>query len=484
VTDRLLDSDRDGTAAAPAAAVPSAHAEGAPTAGLTWATVTRATATGRTDTAPPRLRRVFVQVAAAAAVVLAVVAVAGAVASRKIAEREAVHDAAATTDLLAESAVQPAVTDDLLTGSPSAVEAMDTVVRRSVLGDSVVRVKLWTPDGRIVYSDEPRLVGSTFALGEEEQDVLAHPMTHAEVSDLSRPENRFEQGRGRLLEVYRPVWTPSGQPLLFETYLPYDTVSTRTGQLWRGFAGITVSSLLLLIVLMLPILWRLLDRLRAAHDQRVQLLEHAVDASTVERQRVAASLHDGVVQELAGASFAVAGAADRARTEGHEDIAGTLSTASDAVRGAVAGVRSLLVDIYPPSLSSAGLVAALTDLVATSSTRDVDVRLVLPPDGWTGLDGDGERLVYRVAQEALRNAVRHARAAHVVLRVDEEPGLVTLTVSDDGVGFDPVAVLATPPEGHLGLRVMADLAEQAGAQLSVASAPGAGTRWRLVVVRP
>jgi two-component system, NarL family, sensor kinase len=478
VTDRLV--DLDGTAAAPHAAVPS----GTPTAELTWATVTRATATGRQDTAPPRLRRVFAQVVAAAAVVLAVVAVAGAFASRKIAEREAVHDAATTTDLLAESAVQPAVTDDLVSGSPSAVAALDAVVHRSVLGDSVVRVKVWTPDGRIVYSDEPRLIGSTFALGEEERDVLATPMTHAEVSDLSRPENRFEQGSGPLLEVYRPVWTPSGQPLLFETYQPYDTVTTRTGQLWRGFAGITVSSLLLLIVLMLPILWRLLDRVRAAHDQRVQLLERAVDASTSERQRVAASLHDGVVQELAGASFAVAGAADRARTEGHDGLAGTLTTASDAVRGAVAGVRSLLVDIYPPSLSSAGLVAALTDLVATTRTRDVDVRLELPPDGWTGLDADGERLLYRVAQEALRNAVRHARATHIVVGVHEEPGMVTLTVSDDGVGFDPVAVLAEPPEGHLGLRVMADLAEQAGAQLSVASAPGHGTRWRLVVVRP
>ena len=71
------------------------------------------------------------------------------------------------------------------------------------------------------------------------------------------------------------------------------------------------------------------------------------------------------------------------------------------------------------------------------------------------------------------------------MRVQEEPrsGRRSI-VSDDGVGFDAVAVLAEPPEGHLGLRVMADLAEQAGAQLSVASAPGAGTRWRLVVVRP
>ena len=55
--------------------------------------------------------------------------------------------------------------------------------------------------------------------------MLASPTTHAEVSDLTRPENRYERGRGKLLEVYRPVWTPSGQPLLFETYSPYDSVS-------------------------------------------------------------------------------------------------------------------------------------------------------------------------------------------------------------------------------------------------------------------
>ena len=113
VTDRLVDTDPDGAAATSPAAAPS----GTPTVQLSWATVTRATATARQDTAPPRMRRVFAQVVAAAAVVLAVVTVAGAVASRKVAEREAVHDAATTTDLLAEAAVQPALTDDLLTGS-------------------------------------------------------------------------------------------------------------------------------------------------------------------------------------------------------------------------------------------------------------------------------------------------------------------------------------------------------------------------------
>ena len=429
------------------------------------------------------MRRIFIQVIAAAAVVLLVVAVVGVFASRRVAERQSVNDAAQTTDLLAESVVQPALENGLLTGSSTALDRLDTAVRASVLGPRVVRVKVWTPDGTIIYSDEPRIIGQTFALGEEERSVLSAPTTHAEVSDLTRPENIYEAGRGKLLEVYRPVWTPNGQPLLFETYMPYDSVTERTGELWRGFAGITLASLLLLIALMLPILWRLLDRINGAQAQRVALLEHAVDASSDERQRIAATLHDGVVQELAAASFAVSGAAERAATDGRRDLADVLTGAAAAVRGTIGGLRSLLVDIYPPSLRSAGLVAALTDLAGTVRTRDIDVALSLPADGETGLDEEQERLVFRVAQESLRNAARHAAAGHVDIGLVVTDEHVVFSVRDDGVGFDVQAALARPPEGHLGLRVMRDLAAQSGALLEVSSSPGAGTCWRLTVSR-
>jgi two-component system, NarL family, sensor kinase len=143
-----------------------------------------------------------------------------------------------------------------------------TVVIQVIAGPSLVRVKLWTATGRIVYSDEPRLTGKTFPLGSDERASLARPVVHAELSNLERPENRYERGRGKLLEVYRPVWMPSGQPLLFETYSPYSLVTQRTGELWRGFAGITISSLLILVVLLLPILWRLLKRITSAQSQR------------------------------------------------------------------------------------------------------------------------------------------------------------------------------------------------------------------------
>jgi len=479
VTIRSDDSTAEGLApeAVPSRPIPSRQ----------WVTVVdglpRTDLTGK----PLRMRRVFAQLVAAALVVLAVVAVGGSYASRNVAEREAVTDAATMTDLLATSAIMPVLSDDLLSTNPQkardAYVALDKVVRTQVLGTAVVRVKIWKPDGTILYSDEKRVEGQKFELGDDEIEVLKNHETRAEVSDLSKPENQYENKASKLLEVYRPVWTPDGSPLLFETYLPYDTVASRTSALWRGFAGITVTSLMLLLVLMLPIIWRLLDRVKAVQDQRVALLEHAVDASTAERSRIAATLHDGVVQELAAASFAVSGAAEKAESDGQNDLARMLRGAATAVRGTIGGLRSLLVDIYPPSLATAGLGAVLHDLATTARTRDIQVTVIMPPDGRSGLDAEGERLVYRVAQECLRNATKHASAANVVIELAVVGPDVVLTVTDDGRGFVAQDMLERPPEGHFGLQVMTDLAARAGARLELASAPGEGTSWRLTVPR-
>jgi signal transduction histidine kinase len=476
VTNTPVDPD---TSLAP----PASEVFGRPEQAAEWVTVADGQVKPAVANRPVRTRRIFAQVIVATALVMVVVAVGGSWASLRIAEQESVTVAAQTTDLLAESVVQPAVEDALATGSPAAFAKLDAVIRSHVLTRGVVRVKVWTEAGTIVYSDEQRIVGATFVLGEDDREVLENPTTVAEVSDLTRPENAYERGYGKLLEVYRPIWTPNGTPLLLETYSLYDDVATRAGNLWRGFAGITVSCLLLLIVFLLPILWRLLDRLNAAQDQRVSLLEHAVNASDDERRRIAATLHDGVVQELAAASFAAAGEAERASTAGHPELATRLRGLAETVRGTIGGLRSLLVDIYPPSLKRAGLAAALTDLAGTVRTRDIEVALDLPADD-TGLDEAGDRLVYRVAQEALRNVARHAAATRVELAIVTATDDVTLTIRDDGVGFDPAEALLHPAEGHYGVQVMTDLALQAGATLDVSSAPGNGTCWRLRVPRP
>ena len=433
---------------------------------------------------PVRPRRVVIQVIAGIVVVLIGVTVAGAFASRRVAEREAVTDAAHTTDLIARHVVQPAITNGLVSGDPTALHAFDRVIRRQVLSSSLVRVKLWTAAGRIVYSDQPRLIGQTFPLGSQDLAALSGPAVHAEVSDLQRPENRYERGFGKLLEVYRPVWTPSGQPLLFETYSPYKLVTQRTGELWRGFAGITISSLLILVALLVPVLWRLLNRVSRAQTQREVLLQRAVDASAEERQRIAGTLHDGPVQELAATSFTVAGAAENAAGSGQPELAEKLTTAAGAVRASIRGLRSLLVDIYPPSLTTAGLAPALTDLTEVLAARSIATHLSLDEDAAARLTPDQQQLVFRIARECLRNAARHASARNVDVRLFRQGPATVLEISDDGTGFDPAPVLGNPEDGHFGLRILTDVAADAGADLLLATAPAAGCRWRLEVPDP
>jgi len=420
-----------------------------------------------------------------ALVVLGLVLAATSVAASRLAEREAVNDAANTANVLA-GVVQPAITDGLLAGDPAAYQAFDKVIRDSVLPNRIVRVKLWTADGMVVYADEQRLVGQRFPLGADQQEALRSKQTRAEVSELDRTENEYERYGGKLLEVYRPVWAPSGQVLLFEVYGEYTPVRDRTDDLWRGLAGLIASGLLLLLVLLAPILWRVLDRLRDAQRQREQLLQRAVDASDAERRRIAATIHDGPVQELVASSLAITGAAQQASAAGQSGLAEDIREAAATVRSGVASLRSLLVDIYPDRLADAGLLAALVDLVGPLRSRGVTTHVEVDRADVEALDPASQRLVYAVAREALANVVKHSGACTVSVALHPVPpsaagarAAYELVVSDNGRGFDVDTGRAKP--GHLGLRMVTDLARDHGALLQLASAPGQGTRWRLVL---
>jgi signal transduction histidine kinase len=370
----------------------------------------------------------------------------------------------------------------LLAGEPTAYAAFEKVVRDRVLGDQVVHVKLWSTGGTVLYSDEAALVGQRFTLDEDQQSALEDPRTRAEISSLDRDENTLDRSAGdKLVEVYRPVWTPSGNKLLFETYASYDEVSHRTGQLWRGFAGVTLSSLLLFVVLLVPLIWHLAARVRRDQRQRERLLQRTVEASSTERRLIAASLHDGPVQDLAATSFVVSAAAARAGAGGQGALERELREVAASVRTSIRALRSLLVDIYPASLAHAGLAGALSDLAQSVRAPGLEVRLDPELFDALGLSRAQERLVYRIAQETLRNAAKHAAPCTVTVALRRADDGVVLEVADDGPGFDAAARLAAPEEGHFGLRLLADLAAGGGAELLVSSSPGRGTRWRLLL---
>ncbi|WP_314104441.1 histidine kinase, partial [uncultured Frigoribacterium sp.] len=320
-----------------------------------WTTVARPADRTPASAADPRPAGVVVWVAVVSVLVIVAVAVAAVIAARSLAEAESVRDAADRADRIADAIVAPALTDALVEGDEEARRAMDDEVRDHVLSSSIVRVKIWDDTGRVVWSDEPALIDRRFELDQDDLEALAgagdESGVEAEVSDLTAPENEYERDRGKLLEAYRAVETPGGQTLLFEVYFRYDEVLQRSGQLFAGFAGITIGSIVLVVLLLLPVLRQLLRALDQARVQREALLERALDASADERRRIAGALHDGVVQDLVGASLAVSAESGSARARGDETTADGLDRVAGALRGSVGGLRSLLVDIYPPNLA-------------------------------------------------------------------------------------------------------------------------------------
>jgi signal transduction histidine kinase len=212
-------------------------------------------------------------------------------------------------------------------------------------------------------------------------------------------------------------------------------------------------------------------RLRRTQYQREELLKRAIEAADEERRRIASDLHDGVVQDLAGVAFALGGMA-----RGAEPDAATtrneVRSAAARVRDSVRQLRSLLVEIYPPNLEDEGLEAALSDLLARLEPRGIETSLVVdaPLDA---LGVDTTQLLYRTAQEGLRNVVSHADARRVSVTVTSSGQTTVLEIQDDGRGFDGEQV--PEREGHLGLRALAGFAASMGAALSVRSTPGKGT---------
>ena len=215
-------------------------------------------------------------------------------------------------------------------------------------------------------------------------------------------------------------------------------------------------------------------RLRRGQRDREALLQRALEASNAERRLIAADLHDGVVQDLVGVSYALAAEADRVDGAG---AGAALRRGAATTRDSVRALRTLLVDIFPPSLHRAGLAAALGDLAKTSGARGIETTLDIPEE--PQIADATEQLIYRCAQEALRNVHKHSGASHAVVAVHTSGDTVSLTVRDDGRGFDPAVLETRPQEGHFGLSMLSDLVRDAGGRLELDTSDGTTVRVEL-----
>ena len=405
---------------------------------------------------------------ASAMVAIVVISVFGVLVFRRLGQDEAVRDAKDQTRASAFWAIDPALLDQVLADDKVALGKLDRLVRTRILkNSSVVRVKIWAPNGRIIYSDEARLIGARYTIPPDERDEFMSSNIEAEVSDLSKPENRFERRFGKLLEVYAGLVTPSGRHVRYEEYFRSSFISARGQRIFNEFGYIALAALILLALIQLPLAWQLAKGVERGQRDRERLLQRAVEASDVERRRIARDLHDWVVQDLAAVSFSLSAAAEGAPPPYDAE----LREAAAETRHGIGQLRTLLVDIYPPELHRAGLEAALTDVLAAASARGLDTALEVDPDV-AALGRDTEALFFRVAQEAIRNTVKHSGAEHLSVSVRAVDGRARLEVDDDGCGFDATSAGG---EGHFGLRAVEELVHEAGGELLVDSTVGEGS---------
>jgi two-component system, NarL family, sensor kinase len=420
------------------------------------------------------LRHPVAQYLTLAVILFAALSVATSILSARVAATEASADARQVTRVLARSVAQPAIPRGLVDGDAGAIDKLDRQVLDRLLVGQVRRVKIWREDGTILYSDESKLIGARYPLDEEETAVLDHGGTEAEVSDLSKPENRFENEPGGLVEVYTRIRSPEGDPMLFEVYYSAEDLAARRAAVFAPIQRITIGGLLAMLVIATPIIWVLTHRLTRNARERERLLRASMTASAAERRRIARDLHDGVVQDLAGTAFSLTAVGRDHRLP--EELREDLQKAGRSLRTSLKSLRSLLVSIHPPDLHAEGLAAALTDLTAPAASARIETRVDVADIG--PVSDETVALVWRVAQEAVRNAIRHARASTLEVGVSRQDERLVLRVRDDGQGFAPDG---DRDPATFGLRGLASLVADAGGRLDVRSSPGEGTEVRMEV---
>jgi signal transduction histidine kinase len=210
--------------------------------------------------------------------------------------------------------------------------------------------------------------------------------------------------------------------------------------------------------------------------ENARLYERSRELSVVEeRNRVARELHDSVTQNL----FGVVLAAEAASTLLDRDPAqarAQLGRVQELARAGMEELRSLIFELRPAALRDEGLATTLRKHIAVlRRVHAQDIALTVGVAPRAGGAGDGD--VFRIAQEAINNALRHANAQRIEVGLDARDGRLVLTVADDGAGFDPTA--RSLRSRRLGLTSMEERARALGGALTIASRPGDGTRVRL-----
>lgn len=419
-------------------------------------------------------------------------------------ESGVMSETSTTTALYMNSFVAPLV-QDLAYGqkiSEENVDKLDALIMKTPLGRYVVSFKIWTREGRVVYSIDRSIMGKTFDMGENAERAW-NGMVATEVSALADEEHTGEQKlAAHLIETYSPIWRADSDEIIAVAEF-YQTVDHLEAQVLRtrlyGWMILAVAALVVYIVLAgivrrgsdtiarqqreLREKLRQLTGVLAENRNLSQRVRRAASGTTARNEdvlrRISAELHDGPAQALGLAVLRLDAVMEHSLTcdcdkKSLEQAKTDLITIQGSVHDALEEIRKLSTGLILPELRELKLHETLTRVVRGHETRS-NTKVALEVNG---IPDDASLplkiTIYRVVQEALNNAYRHAggkdQRVHVGCREDR----LIVDVIDSGPGFDPDNAPVSN-SGHLGLEGMRQRVESMGGTFEIAAAPGRGT---------
>jgi signal transduction histidine kinase len=216
--------------------------------------------------------------------------------------------------------------------------------------------------------------------------------------------------------------------------------------------------------------------LRTSYERIRALGARLLSAQETERSRIARELHDDICQQAAVLAMDLDLLDGGLRDQSDAELERIAHQASQRAQDLAKSVHDIAYKLHPEKLRLLGLVAAIDSLQRELERPDIAITFS-HDDVAASLSDDVTLCLFRVAQEALQNAVKHSRARNVAVRLRRSEAGVLLTITDDGVGFD---LDAAPGEG-LGLVSMTERLESIGGALKILSKPGEGTRLEIAV---
>jgi PAS domain S-box-containing protein len=222
---------------------------------------------------------------------------------------------------------------------------------------------------------------------------------------------------------------------------------------------------------------RIEDTLRKSETQLRALASSLTKVEEAERKRLARELHDRVGQNLTALNINLNIMKNRLSPQSAKNMETRLADAMNLVEETTEQIRDVMADLRPEVLDDYGLMAALRWYGERFSNRTGIKTEIRGEEQVPRLSPDTETALFRIAQEAMTNVARHARAQCVTISLEEASGVLSrLIVMDDGVGFDSTAPERTGKEHGWGLITMQERAQSSGGRLRVESEPGKGTR--------